>query len=152
MAILLDVELALTEGVPQLDGLVAGSGDDLTVVGGEGDREDIVGVANEAAGGVAGVEVPETEGLVPGGGQSELTVGGDDNILDGRVVAAEGLLGDTEVALVIAGQGPDDDGLVCKSNEKCSLMSCLLNVNSSIEANPGRDDKVLQAQSTTFGC
>lgn len=112
VAILLDVELALTEGVPELDGLVAGSGDDLTVVGGEGDREDIVGVANEAAGGVAGVEVPETEGLVPGGGQSELTIGGDDNILDGRVVAAEGLLGDTEVALVIAGQGPDDDGLV----------------------------------------
>ena len=115
MTILLDGELALTEGVPQLDGLVAGSRNDLTVVSGEGDRENIVGVADEAARGKAGVEVPETEGLVPGGGQGELTIRGDDNILNGRVVSVKGLAGDTEVALVIADQVPDDDGLVCKN-------------------------------------
>ena len=32
-----DGELAVTEGVPELDGAVAGTGDDLAVVGGEGE-------------------------------------------------------------------------------------------------------------------
>jgi len=112
VTILLDGELALTEGVPELDGLVTGSGDDLTVIGRERNRENIVGVTDEATGGGTGVEVPETEGLVPGSGQGELTIGGDDDILDGRVVSVEGLLGDTEVTLVIVSQVPDNDGLV----------------------------------------
>jgi len=118
VAILLDGELALTEGVPQLDGLIAGTRDDLTVISREGNREDIVGVADEATGGGTGVEVPETEGLVPRGGQSELAVGGDDNILDSRVVSVERLAGDTEVTLIIADQVPDDDGLVCISKKR----------------------------------
>ena len=33
MAVLLDVELALSEGVPELDGAVARARDDLAVVG-----------------------------------------------------------------------------------------------------------------------
>lgn len=49
-----DGVLALAEGVPQLDGAVAGGGDDLAVVDGEGDGEDVLGVADEAAGGAAG--------------------------------------------------------------------------------------------------
>lgn len=53
--------LALTENVPQLDGLVAGSRDNLTVVRGESNREHILGVANKAAGGGAGVDIPQTE-------------------------------------------------------------------------------------------
>ena len=67
MSIILNVVLALAEGVPELDGLVAGAGDDLPVVGGEADGKDIGGVANEATGGGAGVQVPEAEGVVPGG-------------------------------------------------------------------------------------
>ena len=78
VALLGDGVLAVTEGVPELDGAVARAGDDLTVVGGEGDGENVVGVANEAAGGGAGGELPETEGLVPRGGQSVGAVGGDD--------------------------------------------------------------------------
>lgn len=78
MALVGDGVLAVTEGVPQLDGAVTGSGDDLTVVGGEGDRENVVGVADETAGGGAGGELPESQGLVPRGGQSVSTVGGDD--------------------------------------------------------------------------
>ena len=50
VALVGDGELAVAEGVPQLDGAVTGAGDDLTVVGGEGDGEDIVGVADEAYG------------------------------------------------------------------------------------------------------
>ena len=64
--LLLDGVLALGERVPQLDGLVPGAGDDLTVVGREGHRHDVLGVVLEAAAGLAGGEVPE--GLVPRAG------------------------------------------------------------------------------------
>jgi hypothetical protein len=77
VALVGDGVLAVTEGVPQLDGAVTGSGDDLTVVGGERDGENVVGVADKGAGGVTGGQLPQTERLVPGGGQSVGTVGGD---------------------------------------------------------------------------
>jgi hypothetical protein len=99
VTVLLDVELALSEGVPELDGAVSGSRDDLTVVGREGDREDVRGVSNEATGGESGVEVPETEGLVPRGGKSELTVRGDNDVGDEVVVSVEDTLGVSERGL-----------------------------------------------------
>lgn len=74
MALVGDGVLAVTESVPELDRPVAGSGNDLSVIGGEGDGEDIVGVTNEAASGVSGGELPQTESLVPGGRQSVGTV------------------------------------------------------------------------------
>ena len=77
MSLLLYREFAVSQGVPQLDGAVTGSGDDLTVVGGERDGENVVGVADKSAGGVTGGQLPQAEGLVPGGGQSVGTVGGD---------------------------------------------------------------------------
>ena len=77
MSLVGDSVLAVAEGVPQLDGPVAGSGNDLPVVGGERDGEDIVGVSDETAGGLAGGELPEAEGLVTGRGQSVGTVRGD---------------------------------------------------------------------------
>jgi len=61
-----DGVFAITKSVPQLDCSVSRAGDDLSVVCGEGNRKDIVGVADECSGGVAGGEFPETEGLVPG--------------------------------------------------------------------------------------
>ena len=78
VALVGDGVLAVTEGVPQLDGAVARAGDDLAVVGGEGDGEDVVGVADEAAGGDTGGELPQAQGLIPRGGESVGTVGGDD--------------------------------------------------------------------------
>ncbi len=78
MTLVSDGELAVAEGIPQLDGAVARARDDLTVVGREGHGEDIVSVADEGTGSCAGREFPETEGLVPGGGESVGTVGGDD--------------------------------------------------------------------------
>ena len=77
VALVGDGELAVTEGVPELDAAVTRSGDNLAVVGGEGDGEDVVGVANEGTGGLAGSELPEAERLVPGVIQSVGTVGGD---------------------------------------------------------------------------
>ena len=99
-----DGVLALAEGVPELDGLVAGAGDDLAVVDGKGDGEDVLGVADEAAGGLAGVDLPEAEGAVPGSGEGELTVGGDDDVGDEVGVAAEGAAG-VAVGIVLAGAG-----------------------------------------------
>lgn len=77
VALVGDGELAVTQGVPELDGTVTRSRDNLAVVGGEGHGEDVVVVANEGAGGVTAGELPETEGLVPRGGESVGTVRGD---------------------------------------------------------------------------
>ena len=78
MTLLGDGELAISQSVPQLDGAVAGSGDNLSVIGGEGNRENIVGVSNKSASGGTSRELPKAESLVPGGGESVGTVGGDD--------------------------------------------------------------------------
>lgn len=77
MSLLGDGELAVTKGVPQLDRSVAGSRNDLSVVGGERDGENIVGVSNESAGGSTSGELPEAEGFIPGSRESVCTVGGD---------------------------------------------------------------------------
>ena len=111
MTILLDVVLALAEGVPQLDGAVARTRDNLAIVSTEADGENIGGVSNEAAGGKAGVQVPKAEGVVPGRGECKLAIGGDDDVRHEVVVAVENALGVT-VGLVVAGELPDDDRLV----------------------------------------
>ena len=69
--------LAVAQGVPELNGPIARSGDDLTIVGREGDRKNVIGVADESPGGGACSELPQTKGLVPRGRQSVSTVGGD---------------------------------------------------------------------------
>lgn len=74
VALVGDGELAVTEGVPELDGPVAGARDNLAVVGRERDRKDVVGVTDEPAGGGAGGELPQAEGLVPGSGEGIGTV------------------------------------------------------------------------------
>ena len=47
----------------------------------EGDREHVLGVANETASGRAVVEVPQTERTVPRAGQGELAIGAHDHVL-----------------------------------------------------------------------
>lgn len=42
VTLILDGVLALSQGVPQLDGLVSGARNDLTVVDREGDRQDVL--------------------------------------------------------------------------------------------------------------
>lgn len=74
MALVGDCELAVTKGIPELNRPVPRSGDDLTVVGGERNREDITSVADEAAGGLAGGKLPQTQGLIPGSRQSIGTI------------------------------------------------------------------------------
>lgn len=88
-----DGELALAEGVPQSDLLVSGTRNDLSVVVGESNRENILLVSDKSSGGYTSVEVPEAEGCVPRSRESELTIGGDDDLLDEVVVAVESLAG-----------------------------------------------------------
>lgn len=80
MTLVGDGVLAVTEGVPELDGAVARARDDLAVVGRERDGKDVVSVANEAAGGGTGGKLPETESLVPRGRESVSTIGRDNLI------------------------------------------------------------------------
>lgn len=55
---LVDGVLALSQSVPQLDGLVARARDNLSVIGRESHRQNIVGVSLEAASGFAHVQIP----------------------------------------------------------------------------------------------
>lgn len=77
VSLLGDGELAVTEGVPQLNCTVAGSGNNLSVIGREGNGENVVVVSNKSAGGGSSGKLPEAESLVPGCGKSVSTVGGD---------------------------------------------------------------------------
>ena len=76
MSLLLDSVFALSQGVPQLDGLVSAGGHDLPVVRGEGHGEDVLGVVLEPAGCLASAQIPQTETLVPGTRQGEMAIRG----------------------------------------------------------------------------
>lgn len=141
MALLGDGVLAVTEGVPQLDGAVTRTRDDLSVVGGEGNGENVVGVADESSGGGAGSELPQTESLVPRSRQGISTVRRDNltNQLQSASrtlfvilptefewtytvghnvrVAVERSLGVAVLGLV-AGEVPDDQGLVSAGGQE----------------------------------
>ena len=112
MTVILDVILALAKGIPELNRPVARARDDLTVVSGEADREDIGGVADETTGSAASVEVPQAQRVVPGRRERELAIGGDDDVRDEVVVPVEDTLWVTVLVLVTR-ELPDDDGLVC---------------------------------------
>lgn len=111
VAILLDIVLAFSKGVPELDCPVTRARDNLSVVSTEADGKDIRGVADETAGGETGVEVPEAEGVVPRRGKSELAVGRDDNVGYEVVVSVKDTLGVT-ILVFVTSQLPDDDSLV----------------------------------------
>jgi len=71
VGVLVNGVLALAAGVPNLDLLVEGTGEDLTVISRDGNREDILGVTDELGDALALLDVPETDGVIPGGGESE---------------------------------------------------------------------------------
>ena len=115
-----DGVLALAEGVPKLDGLVATAADDLAVVDAESHAEHVLGVSDEPPGGAAGVDLPQAQSAVPRSGERELPVGRDDDVADEVGVAAQGALG-VAVGVVLAGTGvgeaPDHHGLVAGARE-----------------------------------
>jgi len=112
MSVLLDVEFTFTEGIPELDRLITGTGDDLSVISTKADRQNIRGMSDEFPGCLAGVQVPETEGVVPRSGESELAVRRDNDVGNEVVVSVENAFWVAKRVL-IPGQLPDDDGFVC---------------------------------------
>jgi hypothetical protein len=78
VSLLSDGELAVAESVPELDGSIARSRDNLSVIGREGDGENIVRVPNKSSGCSTGSKLPEAESLVPGGRECIGSVRGDD--------------------------------------------------------------------------
>jgi len=59
MSLLRDGEFAVSESVPELDGTIAGSGDNLSVVGGEGNGKNVVRVSDESSGGGTRGKLPK---------------------------------------------------------------------------------------------
>jgi len=90
-----DGKLAVPESVPELDGSVTGARNDLSVIGGEGDGKNIIGVANESSGGGTGRELPESESLVPGSRESVRSIRRDNAVGDDVAVTVKGSLGVT---------------------------------------------------------
>jgi len=117
VSLILDGVLALSEGIPQLDGLISRSRDDLSVVSREGNREDILGVSNESSSGGSRVQVPQSEGGVPRSRKGKLTIRRDDNILNKVSVSVEGSSGSSVVLVGFSGDVPDHDGLVSRSRK-----------------------------------
>lgn len=78
MSLVGDGVLAVSQGVPQLDGPITRARNDLPVVCGKGYGENIVGVSDESAGGDTGREFPQTKSLVPRSRKSVCTVRGND--------------------------------------------------------------------------
>jgi hypothetical protein len=116
-------ELAVTNGVPDLDGAVTASRNNLSVVGRERDRQNVTGVANESLESGSVVKVPQTECLIPRSRDSKITILRDGNVLDNVGVSMERSLGNTVRGLV-SGQVPDDQGLITGSgNENVGVAS-----------------------------
>jgi hypothetical protein len=106
-------ELAVSEGVEEADFPFGACGEDLPVVRGEGDSEDLLLVSDESLGGLAGGEVPEPDVVVPRGGEQVFAFVGDGEVGDEVGVASERLLGEaSEFVGVALDEFPDDDGLV----------------------------------------
>ena len=65
MWVLVNGELADSVDVPNLDGFIDGSRGDLSVVWGESNGENVLGVTDKGLVGLGGLEVPESDGSVP---------------------------------------------------------------------------------------
>lgn len=123
------VTLAFTTSVPDLDGLVAGTGNDQTVVGREGSRQNVSSVTDKVADGFTIVQVPKTHSLIPGSSQSILSILREGNVLDEVVVTLQGTLRNT-IAFTITSQVPDNSGLIYKVNMNKMKVSKLLKIQS----------------------
>lgn len=95
VTLLVEGELALTEGVPELDAAIATARHDQTVIGGEADGEDILAVTNESLLASTSGQVPKTDGVIPRSRESILTIEGKADILDNVRMTMEGLEGST---------------------------------------------------------
>jgi len=110
-----DGVLALSKSVPELDGLITGPGDDLTVVRGESHGVHIGSVTLELTDRCAGVQIPQTHGLIHGTSECELTIRRDDGIAYSLIVTGKATTSVTRGFWIIRSQFPHDGGLVTRT-------------------------------------
>jgi len=67
VVVLFRAEFVFSQSVPELDGLIGTSGDNLSVIRGERDGENFLGVSDESLDGLSGTEIPKSDGFVPRG-------------------------------------------------------------------------------------
>ena len=65
MCTLLNGEFAFSDSVPYLDVLVTATACNLAVVRGEGNAENVLGVADKASAGGSLAQIPQTKGVIP---------------------------------------------------------------------------------------
>jgi len=111
---LINSVFALSDGVPELDGLITGSRHNLTVVHREGNGQDILGVSQEATSCGSCVHIPKTKSSIPGSRQAELSIRGNHNVLDKVRVTTKGPAG-ISILSFLAGQVPDNNSLISAS-------------------------------------
>jgi len=116
VSILSDGVLALAKSVPQLDGAVTRARHDLTVVGREGNAQDVLLVVIELSGGLALGQIPQAKSAVPGARQAKLTVRGDNGIRNKVTVTLKSLIGNTARRVVLV-KLPDNQSLVSRSGQ-----------------------------------
>merc|ERR1739848_371669 len=102
VTLLLDGVFALSQSIPQLDGLVSGSTDNLPVIGRKSNAQNIVAVIFKTPGGTSSGQIPQSQVLVPRSGQGKVSIRREDNIRNKVSVSMETLLGDS-IVLLIAG-------------------------------------------------
>lgn len=117
--------LAFGKGVPEHHALIGTTGEDLTVILGEGSSQDFLGVSEELTDALAGSEVPQSHALIPRGGDNEGVVVRDGEISDEVVVTGEALEGDTTLGLGILLESPDDEGLVSGTGHEDGVLVIL---------------------------
>jgi len=99
--VLVNSELALRTGVPDLDFSVQRASDDLSVIGGQSNGEDISLVTNELRDGSAGGDIPEADSTVPGGGEGKAGVTSELDLTNEVRVASHHLSWGTPLTVLI---------------------------------------------------
>merc|ERR1739838_1008649 len=102
VSLLLDGVFALSQSIPQLDGLVSRSTDNLPIIGRKSNAQNIVAVVFKTPCGTSSGQIPQSQVLVPRSGQGKVSIRREDNIRNKVSVSMETLLGDS-IVLLIAG-------------------------------------------------
>lgn len=120
--VLFDSMLALRTGVPDLDFVILSSSNDLSVIWGKINRENISFVTNELGDGSSVVHVPESDGTVPGGGESKAGVAGKLDLRDEVRMSSQHLFSLSHWGIFfkfsIISEFPFDESLVTRSREE----------------------------------
>lgn len=147
VALLVLGESADTLDIPELDGLVGTSRQNLTVVAREAAAQHLLGVTNEPFSALSLSEIPESEGAIPTGRQQVVVVAGEADVADEVAVAGEALpgLGKVLGVLALGVELPDNDGLVATAGDKDLSVLVLLD---GVAGGDGRNPTVMALKVT----